>query len=162
MRHRVLLMHCLVLIICCLAGCSGILKKFIRKKEPGKEDYSFYQIEDYKPRPAPERYVKNYILWHNWHTELERTDDTNYTRDIFNIIESLRHLTAMRDLLSEEQAKKLDAEINDMKAVMKRMKDRMECVKDNANNRRITARVGRVVQDEFSYKRMQKYIRIDE
>lgn len=144
-----------------LSGCADILRKFTPKKKPEKADYSFYQVEDYKPRPAPERYVKNYILWHNWHAELERTDDTNYTRDIFNINESLRHLTAMRALLGEEQAKKLDVQIDDMKAVMERMRARMECVKDNANNRRIVARVGRVVQDEFSYGRMRNYIKTD-
>ncbi|MBU4377218.1 MAG: hypothetical protein KKD29_07095 [Candidatus Omnitrophica bacterium] len=162
MTKKFLLIWCVVLMVIVLAGCGDIMKKFVRKKDPGKEDYSFYQVEDYKPRPAPERYVKNYILWHNWHAELERTDDTNYTRDVFNLNESLKYLTAMRDLLDEEEAKKLDVQINDMQAVMERMKNRMECVKDNTNNRRIVARVGRVVQDEFSYKRMRKYIKTDE
>ena len=145
-----------------LSGCADILKKFIPKKKEGRADYSFYQVEDYKPRPAPERYVKNYTLWHNWHIELERPDDTNYIRDVFNANESLKYLIAMRDLLQDEQAKKLDVQINEMNGVIERIEKRHERVKDNVNNQRTVERVGRIVQDEFSYKRMQKYIKIED
>ena len=54
MAKRFFLIFCVILTAIGLAGCGDIVKKFIRKKEPGKEDYSFYQVEDYKPRPAPE------------------------------------------------------------------------------------------------------------
>lgn len=152
----------IAVLVTSLSGCAELAKKFTPKKKPGKEDYSFYQIEDYKPRPAPERYVKNYILWHNWHSELERADDTSYTRDVFNANETLKYLTAMRDLLVEEQAKKLDAQIGDMRAVVDYIEKRMECIKDNVRNRRTVERVGRIVQDEFSYKRMRNYIKTED
>lgn len=152
----------IVLFVISLGGCADILRKFTPKKKDEKPDYSFYQVEEYKPRPAPERYVKNYILWHNWHRELERADETNYTRDIFNANESLKHLTAMRDLLYEEEAKKLDVRIEEMKSVIERMKTRLERVRDNVSYLRAVERVGRIVQDEFSYKRMQKYIKAED
>ncbi len=152
----------IVIVMTGLSGCADILKKFTPKKKADKADYSFYQVEDYKPRPAPERYVKNYILWHNWHIEMERPDDTTYIRDVFNANESLKHLIAMRDLLQDEQAKKLDVQINEMKSVIARIEKRHERVKDNVNNQRTVERVGRIVQDEFSYKRMQKYIKTED
>jgi hypothetical protein len=149
----------LIALIAGISGCAEIIKKFTPKKKAEKADYSFYQIEDYKPRPAPERYVKNHTLWHNWHRELERVDETNCTRDLFNAKESLKYLLAMRDLLMEEQAKKLDVQINDMKEVIDYIEKRKECIKDNVHNMHTIERIDRVVEGEFCYKHMQKYIK---
>jgi hypothetical protein len=145
-----------------LAGCGELSKKFIRKKPPKKEEYSFYQVDEYKAKPAPVRYQNHYILWHNWHTELERSEETSYSRDVMSANEALQHLTAMMDLLTEEQAKKLDRQISDMRSVVDDMQNRHECIKDSVRNRRTVERVGRMVLDEFSYKRMQKFIKTED
>lgn len=150
------------IIVTNLTGCGELAKKFIRKKSPKKEDYSFYQIEEYKAKPAPIRYQNHYTLWHNWHTELERSDPTSYSRDIMSANQALEHLTAMRDLLTEDQAKKLDAQIKDMKSVIEDMQKSHECIKDSVRNRRSVERIGRIVLDEFSYRRMRNYIKSED
>jgi len=152
----------IVAMITSLTGCGELAKKFIRKPTPKKEEYSFYQVEEYKAKPAPVRYQNHYILWHNWHTELERSEGTAYSRDVMSANESLKHLTAMRDLLTEEEAKKLDPQINDIKSVIEDIEKRHECIKDSVRNRRTVERVGRIVLDEFSYRRMQKYIKTED
>lgn len=152
----------IITMITALAGCGELAKKFIRKKSPKEEDYSFYQVEEYKAKPAPDRYRNHYILWHNWHTELERSEETAYSRDIMSAKQAMVHLAAMRDLLTEEQAKKLDIQINDMKSVMDDMEKRHECIKDSVRNRRTVERVDRIVQDEFSFRRMKKYIETED
>lgn len=149
----------IVIVALNLTGCGELVKKFIRKAPPKKEEYAFYQVEEYKAKPAPERYQNHYILWHNWHAELERSEETSYSRDIMSANEAMKHLTAMRDLLADEQAKKLAPEISDLKSVIDDMQKRHECVKDNVSNRRTVERVGRIVLDEFSYRRMKKYIK---
>lgn len=149
-------------IVAGLSGCGELVRKFIRKSPPKKEDYAFYQVEDYKAKPAPERYQNHYILWHNWQTDLVRSEDTSYSRDIMSANEALKHLTAMRDLLTDEQAKKLDPQIADLKSVIDDIQKRHECVKYNVSNRRTVERVERIVQDEFSYRRMSKYIKTED
>lgn len=145
-----------------LSGCGELAKKFIRKNQPKKEGYSFYQVEEYKAKPAPVRYQNHFILWHNWHSELERSEDVSYSKDILSADESMKHLTAMRDMLTDEEAKKIDIQIKDLQFVINDMKKRHECVKDSVRNRRIVERVDRVVQDEFSFGRMRKYIKAED
>lgn len=145
-----------------LAGCGELARKFTRKKAPKEESYSFYQVEEYKAKPAPDRYRNHYILWHNWHSELERSEETAYSRDIMSAKQAFDHLVAMRDLLTDEQAKKLDVQINDMKSVIDDMQKRHECIKDSVRNRRSVERIGRIVLDEFSFRRMKNYIKSED
>lgn len=145
-----------------LAGCGELARKFIRKSSPKKEEYAFYQIEEYKAKPAPQRYQNHYILWHNWQAELVRSEGTSYSRDIMSANEALKHLTSMRGLLTDEQAKKLDPQITDLESVIDDIEKRHECVRDSVSNRRTVERVERIVLDEFSYKRMHKYIKAED
>lgn len=145
-----------------LTGCGELARKFIRKSSPKKEEYAFYQVEEYKAKPALQRYQNHYILWHNWQAELVRSEGTSYLRDIMSANEALKHLTSMRDLLADEQAKKLDIEIADLESVIDNIEKRRKCVKDSVSNRRTVERVERIVLAEFSYKRMYKYIKAEE
>ena len=140
-------------------GCAQLQRKFIPKRKPKKEEYSFYHPEEYKPRPPHERYQKHYKLWHNWHLELERTDATSHLKDVMSVTEALRHLTSMRDLLEEEKANELQKQIDDLEAVLEKMKEKKRDVMKDAHSRRIIGKVERIIINKFSYNKMEDYIR---
>lgn len=142
-------------------GCAQLQRKFIPKRKPKKEEYSFYHPEEYKPGPPHKRYQKHYMLWHNWHLELERADKMSHLRNVMSATEALRHLTSMKDLLEEEKAKELKKQIDDLEAVLKRIKEKKKDVMRDVHSRRIIGKIERIIINEFSYGRMKNYIKRD-
>lgn len=151
----------IIILILNISGCAELRRKFIRKKESKKEEVSFYRIEEYKAKPPHERYEEHYVLWHNWHLELERPEGTSYLKDIDAISEALRHLTAMRDLLQEEKAKELGIEIEQMETILARLKEKKKNVMKDVYSRRLVEKIRRVIVNNFSYKRAKDYIKND-
>ena len=149
----------IIIIAANICGCAELRKKFTRKKKSQKEDFSFYRPEKYKAKPPDERYQEHYVLWYNWQLDLERTDGVSHLRDMRALNESLRHLTAMRDLLQEEQAEKLDIQVKHIEKIRTRLKKtRVKLMKDT-RNRKLAERTGRIVVNDFSYNRMKNYIK---
>lgn len=142
-----------------VAGCAELRRKFTPKSKPTEYEPSFYRIKQYQPKPPHERYQESYILWHNWHTDLLRTEGTSRKRDINAATEALRHLTAMRDLLVEEKAKELDGPVADMEAVLERLKARRRNVLEDTQSRKTIERLERVIINMYSYGRMKNYIK---
>ena len=156
--------HCLkialiIFLILNLGGCAQLRRKFVRKKEPKREQVSFYRVEEYQPKPPQERYREHYMLWRNWHLDLLRREDTSHLKDLRAMNESLRHLTAMKDLLAEEKAEELNAQIEDMQSVLERLKERKRDIMDDVHSRRIAERVERIIINQFSYNRVEEYIK---
>ncbi len=156
---KIALIIFLVLNIC---GCAELRRKFIRKKKPKKEEFSFYAPEQYKPRPPHERYQEHYILWHNWHLDLARMEGTSHLRDMRSLNESLRHLTAMRDLLEEEKAKELDVQVKHMETVKEKIKKTKKDVVKDPHSRKVIEKVERIIINSFTYNRMKDYIKSDD
>lgn len=144
-----------IVLIFNISGCAELRKKFIRKKKADKRESSFYVIEKYKPKPSDERYQDHYVLWHNWHLELERTEGGSYLRDIRAATEALKHLTAMQGLLIDEKAKELDTQIKHMERLLERLKQTQEDITKNVHSRRTVEQIGRVVVNNFSYNRVK-------
>jgi len=142
-----------------LSGCAELRRKFIRKREPKKEDVSFYSVQEYNPAPAPERYQEHYVFWKNWHLDLERTGGTSYLRDMRAMDESLRHLTAMRDLLKEEKAAQLQIQIDNLEDIRERMRKRERDVMEDVRARRVIERTGRIIVNNFSYNAASDYLK---
>ncbi len=152
----------IVVLITNLGGCAELRRKFIRKKKPKKEEFSFYRPEEYKAKPPHERYQEHYILWHNWHLDLERMEGTSHLRDMRSLDESLRHLTAMRDLLEEEKAKELDVQVKHMETVKEKIKKTKKDVVKDPHSRKVIERVERIIINSFTYNRMKDYIKSDD
>ena len=74
-----------------ISGCAELRKKFIRKKKPREEERAFYRAEEYRPRPARERYYDHYVFWRNWQLDLERMEGT--TRDKRDVYVGTRPVT---------------------------------------------------------------------
>jgi len=142
-----------------LCGCAELGRKFIRKKDPKKEKVSFYSPEEYRPKPAPERYQEHFMLWRSWHSDMERMGESSHLRDMNSASEALRHLTAMRDLLEEERALKLDEQIRHIEKLKNRLKKSKKDITKDPHSRRLLERVGRVITNNFSYNRMREYIK---
>lgn len=155
---KIILIFALVSSVC---GCAELRRKFIRKKKPTKEEFSFYRPEQYNPKPPHERYQDSYVLWRNWQLDLERTEGTSHLRDLNALHEILRHLTAMRDLLKDEKAVELGVQIKHMDSLLEKLKKtRRDIIKD-PHSRKLVERVGRVIVNNFSYNRMRDYIKSD-
>ena len=152
----------IVILIANTVGCAELRRKFVRKKEHRKEDASFYRIQEYGAKPPHESYQEHYMLWYNWHLDLERTDGTSRLRDINAANEALRHLTTMRDLLVEDKAKELDVRIEEMYEILARLKKRRRDIMEDTRSRKIIERLGRILINNFPYSRMKEYIKVDE
>ena len=133
-----------------VSRCAELRRKFVRKKEHKKEDVSFYRVEEYRPKPPAERYQEHYMLWNNWHLDLERTDGTSRLRDLNAANEALRHLTTMRDLLIEDKAKELDVRIEEMKEILVYLKERRRDVMADTRTRKTIERLGRIIINNFT------------
>lgn len=155
---KIALVFVLITNIC---GCAELRRKFIRKRKPKKEEFSFYRPEEYKPKPPHERYQDCYILWRNWQLDLERTEGTSHLRDITALNESLRHLTAMRDLLVDEKAEELDVQIKHLESLLEKLKKTKRDIVKDPHSRKLAERTGRVIVNNFSYNRMKDYIKSD-
>lgn len=151
----------IIVLIANICGCAELRKKFVRKKKPRKEEVSFYRVQEYKPRPPHERYQDHYVLWHNWQLDLERMEGTSHLRDIRSLNESLRHLTAMRDLLEDEKAKGLDIQIKYTEGLREKLKKTKKDIAKDPHSRKLIERIGRIVVNNFSYNRMKDYIKSD-
>ena len=149
----------IVLLVINAAGCAELRRKFTRKKQPKREPISFYRVEEYQPKNAHERYQDHYVFWRNWHLDLERTDGSSFRKDMTAMDESLRHLTAMRDLLRDEKAKELDAQIAKLELIREKMKSRKRDVMKDVHSRRTIERAGRIVVNNFSYNMASEYIK---
>ena len=149
----------IVFLILNISGCAELRRKFVRKKNHKKEAVSFYSPEEYKPKPPHESYQEHYVLWRNWHLDLERTEGTSHLRDIRAANEAIKHLTAMRSLLQEEKAKGLDIQIGEMGALLARLKEKKKDIVKDVHSRRMLEKIGRVVVNNFSYNRMKNYIK---
>jgi len=148
-----------IILILNISGCAELQRKFVRKKEPKKEEITFYRVKEYAPKPPHERYKDHYVLWRNWHLELERTDGTGYSKDIMVLNEILRHLTAMRDLLKDEKSKELGMQIGYLETLLARVKEKEKDIMKDVHSRKILEKVGRVITNNFSYNRMKDYIK---
>lgn len=151
----------IIFLVINICGCAEVRRKFIRKGKPRREEVSFYRIEEYKTKPPHERYQDHYILWHNWHLDLERTEGTSHLRDINSANEALRHLTAMRDLLKEEKAEELEIQIKYMERLLAKLKKEKKDIVKDVHSRKLLERVGRIVVNNFSYNRMRNCIKDD-
>ena len=151
----------IIALIANLAGCAELQRKFTRKKEPKKQDYSFYRVEEYQSKPPHERYAEHFMLWRNWQGDLERTSGTSHLRDLNSANEALRHLTAMRDLLQDEQAQELGIEIEKMEKLTERIKYTKSDIITDVHSRRMVERIGRLIMTKFSYKNMRDHIKSD-
>ena len=148
----------IVLLVINAAGCAELRRKFTRKKRPKREPISFYRVEEYQPKSAHERYQDHYVFWRNWHLDLERTDGSSFLKDMTAMDESLRHLTAMRDLLVDEKAKELNGQIENLQEIREKMKKRRRDVMKDVHSRKVIERTGRIIVNNFSYNMMESYI----
>lgn len=142
-----------------LAGCTQLKRKFTRKSDRDREEHSFYRIEQYRQKPPHELYQESYILWHNWHMDLLRTEGTSRKRDISAATEALKHMTVMRDLLVEEKAKEFDVCIAEMEGILERLKGRRRNVREDTLSRRTIERLERVIINMYTYGKMKDYIK---
>ena len=153
----------LILIIAInITGCAELRRKFVRKKKPRSEEYSFYRVEEYRPKPPHERYQEHFVLWHNWHLDLARTEGTSHLRDLRAANEVMKHLTAMRDLLEEEKAKELDVQIEQMEELVAKLKKTRKDIIKDIRGRKTVEKVERIIINNFTYTRMQDYIKSEE
>jgi len=148
----------LIILTFYLSGCAELSRKFTRKNPHKKETVSFYSVEEYKTKSPAERYRDHYVYWRNWHLDLERTDGSGFKRDMTAMDETLRHLTAMRDLLADEKAQGLTERINDLETIRDKMKRRRHDVMKDPHVRKIIERSGRVIVNNFSYNAVKEFL----
>ena len=152
----------IIILVTNLSGCAELRRKFIRQKKPRQRETASYRVEEYRPRPPHERYDEHYMLWHNWHLELLRTEGTSHLRDIKAINEALRHLTEMRDLLEEEKAAELNIQIQQMEALSAKLEREKGDIIEDVHSRRVLEKIERIIINNFTYNRMQDYIKESE
>ncbi|MBL7071244.1 MAG: hypothetical protein ISS26_03620 [Candidatus Omnitrophica bacterium] len=149
----------IVFLVVNIAGCAELRRKFVKKSETKPEERSFYRIEEYQPKPPHERYKESYMMWHNWHLDLLRTEGNSRKRDINSASEALKHLTAMRDLLAEEKAGELDEQAAKLQGIIDGLKNGRSNVMDDINTRKAAERMERTVINMYSYNKMKEFIK---
>ncbi len=161
MPKQLVILISVVTIVLLPCGCAKLKRKFTPKRKPKPTEYSFYSEREYEPKSPQELYQEHYVLWHNWHLEMERMDTMNYKRVLFSANECLKHLTAMRDLLVEEKAEELDLQIVQLQEVIDRIKTRNRTASGDVRIRRILEKIGRVIINDFTYNRMEPFLKAD-
>jgi len=94
---------------CC--GCSGLQKKFTRKKKEAVRMPRIYQEKKYEKKPAAELYQKHFSFWQGWQSELLDNLGANHKKDVRCIEEVITNLSDMADLLIEERGVALKSRI---------------------------------------------------
>ena len=97
----------------CAGGCESWQRKFTRKKKgPVERPTPIINFIDYSSAMTPsERYRKHYLIFDYWNTELSSALSTsliNGKRVRRASTESLNELRALRGILNEELAGRLD------------------------------------------------------
>ena len=88
-------------------------------------------------------------------------DGTSHLRDLNSANEALRHLTAMRDLLMDEQAADMDIQVKNMEELIERIKYLKRDIVKDPHSRRKVEKIGRMVMTKFMYRRMKNYIKME-
>ncbi len=143
---------------CALCGCRELKRKFIPKKEAETFEPAFYDVTPYTPKPAPARYREHYVLWHNWHMELQRDEGMTQARYLRAINESIRHLEEMSGLLTKEKADALVQQIEKMRTVREELREHRRDIARNPRYRHIINKVERIILNNYSFHKMESFI----
>jgi hypothetical protein len=158
MPFRVVLLSFLCILF--LSGCADFKSKFIRKKEEDTGPRSYYAVRDYDIKPSIELYQKRYIYWKNWHRELmDDLDDSNSKKAEVDIEQAISNLTDMKAMLVDEKAQELQKLIDEMQQQEKILKDQSITGANRVKLRRRLEMLLREIKREFSYRKMEDFIR---
>jgi hypothetical protein len=141
-------------------GCDAFVRKFTRK--PKKENLPQEEMvlvpEEYKgvEMTREELYRQYFLFWKSWQDELINAlyDKASHKRQLSCAEEALKNLEDLRELLNEEQKKKLDIYISQSKELQGFIaKDLYGS--DRAFNAQKAERLKRNILRDFSYSKVK-------
>jgi mRNA deadenylase 3'-5' endonuclease subunit Ccr4 len=118
-------------------------------------------VHKYDIKPSMELYEKHYIFWANWHSKILAELGKNFKNDIRCMQEIVGNLDDMYSLLNDEEGEKLRPHIEDIKKAKAIIDERNMTTSNETRIRRILERENRVIEREFTPRKMQGSIRED-
>lgn len=145
------------------AGCESLQRKFTRKsKRPQAAPNPIVQFQDYARAMTPlDRYRKHSLMFSYWNSELVdalREMPLNGKRCRHASIESLGELDALRGLLSDDAAARLQPVLDERRQVHQRLQGAFQEPQAGAMRRELE-RQTRQIEREFSWRDVQDQLR---
>ncbi len=101
-----------------LTGCSGLQRKFSRKKRKEERPTPVITTYDYaKDLRVEELYKKHFLYWKTWHNELIDRIDGAYKKRVECYDNALMHLEEMQKYLGESKALEIKPFTEKIKAI---------------------------------------------
>ncbi|MGB2600137.1 MAG: hypothetical protein WBB86_05150 [Candidatus Omnitrophota bacterium] len=146
-----------------VSGCASVREKFVRKpKDEEKETRRYQVVRQYDVHPNIELYTKRYIFWKNWQRELlEVLPEDSHKKKVVAAEQLVSNLYDMKGMLVDEKGDELQKLIDQMVGVEDTIKTQRITGANRVRLRRKIESVGREIKREFSYTKVQGFIRDD-
>jgi len=156
----ILFVICALSFVICMTGCDAFVRKFTRK--PKTENLPQEEMvlvpEEYKGPQVPkeELYRQYFLFWKSWHDELIESllQKKSQKKQIDCAEEAIKNLINLQKLLNEEQQKKLDIYILQLKDLQEAIGKDLYGM-DSSNNVQNAERIKRSLLREFSYNKVK-------
>jgi len=153
----------ILIAVVAVSGCAQMRDKFIRNPKK-KEDVGkmHHVVIEQDVRPSLDLYIKRYIFWKNWHSELLAVlSDENRKKAIVAVEHDISNLMDMRNMLVDEKAAKLQVVIDEMTGIETNIQKRRAAAGGEVRIRKRLEALGRKIRRNFSYNRIKGFIRSD-
>jgi hypothetical protein len=145
-----------------VSGCASLKDKFVRKPKEEKEARRYQVVRQYDVHPSIDLYTKRYIFWKNWQRELlEALPEDSHKKKVVAVEQLVSNLYDMKGMLEDKQGDELQKLIDQMMSVEDTIKTQRVTGANKVRLRRKIESVGREIKREFSYTKVQGYIRDD-
>ncbi len=138
-----------------LGGCATLDELFRRKKPTVKDPTAgLQQVINYR-----RRYRDSYILWRVCQEELLENLGRNRKKDLRLCYVVVEYLETMQDCLKQEKALEIARAVQKVRDATGELVKRRLSRSEMQQLKRFLSREGRIFQKEFSYNKMQDWIK---
>ncbi|MBN1405047.1 MAG: hypothetical protein JW946_00835, partial [Candidatus Omnitrophica bacterium] len=164
MMKKTLYLALIALCVFQLTGCSGVLrKKFVRDKGEPKKETPVFKPEVYENEfTTRQRYANHFAFWKGAAAELIDliySDNRNDKRMRFFASYTLEEANQMHKLLVDEKQKEMEPLIRDLAALLEKTNDDTYISTHKNTLVRDLKHIKKQIEKNFSYNKMQNYLR---
>jgi hypothetical protein len=161
MRNKAVSLLLLAALMCTMAGCATVQKKFTRKKKEPKYIPAVVYLEEgpYQKKYSNVYYYKShYTLWKTWQDDLLKGIGGNRKKTQRNAEEALNHLTQMRNCLKPELQNRLNPLVDELTRYTKKIETGSYSRSEEPGMRMELGKIRRLVENDFYYDKVSDQI----
>jgi len=160
-KNRAIL-YGIILILCISStGCSGLQRKFTRRKKEEVKPAPVITTYDYaKDLRVEELYKKRFLFWKTWQGELIDRMDASYKKRVECYEGILMNLGEMEKYLSESKVEELTPFVKEIKSIDPGIRKKRLSRSEKNKMRHLLENTKRRIDKKFSYSKIKDFLEL--